>query len=84
MLFDQPDVVAGAGELLSGAGVADRCEVVGGSFFEAAPTGADAYVLKSVLHDWRDPEAAQILAVCARAAGPAPALDQRHGELTEE
>ena len=39
VLFDQPHVVAGAAPLLREAGVADRCEVVGGSFFEAVPEG---------------------------------------------
>ena len=46
MLFDQPHVVAGASDVLRAAGVADRVRVVGGSFFDAVPTGGDAYVLK--------------------------------------
>jgi hypothetical protein len=66
-LFDQPQVVAGAV-------VGERCEVVGGSFFEAVPEGADAYLLKAVLHDWADDDALRILARC-RAAIPA------HGAL---
>jgi hypothetical protein len=74
ILFDQPVVVAGAGDLFREAGVEDRCEVVGGSFFESVPAGADAYVLKSVLHDWLDPEATAILATCARAMGPGALL----------
>jgi O-methyltransferase domain/Dimerisation domain len=67
ILFDQPHVVAGAV-------VGERCEVVGGSFFEAVPDGADAYLLKAVLHDWEDDDALRILARC-RAAIPA------HGAL---
>ena len=67
MLFDQSQVVANAGPLLEGAGVADRCEVVGGSFFEAVPEGADAYLLKSVIHDWDDAEAVGILRKCREA-----------------
>lgn len=66
VLFDQPDVVAGAHELLAGAGVADRCGVVGGSFFEAVPEG-DAHLLKSVIHDWADAEAIEILRTCRRS-----------------
>jgi hypothetical protein len=69
VLFDQPHVVAGAGEILGAAGVAGRCEVVGGSFFEAVPSGGDAYLLKSILHDWADAEAIAILRVCRRAMG---------------
>lgn len=66
VLFDQPDVVAGAGELLSAAGVADRCRVVGGNFFEAVPEG-DAHLLKSVIHDWADAESIEILRTCRRS-----------------
>jgi len=69
ILLDQPHVVAGAGELLADAGVVDRCSVVEGSFFDEVPAGADAYVLKSVVHDWHDADAAAILRVCRRAAG---------------
>jgi O-methyltransferase domain/Dimerisation domain len=70
VLFDQPGVVAGAAEVLRGAGVADRCEVVGGSFFEQVPEGGDAYMLKTVLHDWDDAEAQAILRTCRRSIGP--------------
>ncbi|MFD3403680.1 methyltransferase [Kribbella sp. NPDC058693] len=64
VLFDQPDVVAGAGDLL--AGVADRCTVVGGNFFDSVPSG-DLLVLKSVIHDWADTESIEILRTCRRA-----------------
>lgn len=61
VLFDQPDVVAASGPLLEQAGVADRCDIAGGSFFDAVPSGADAYLLKAILHDWPDAECLQIL-----------------------
>ncbi|GAA1612641.1 methyltransferase [Kribbella sancticallisti] len=67
VLFDQPDVVAGANELLSAAGVSLRCRVVGGSFFDSVPEGGDAYVLKAVIHDWADKEAVEILRTCRRS-----------------
>jgi O-methyltransferase domain/Dimerisation domain len=70
ILFDQPHVVVGADALLGEAGVAERCEVVGGSFFDAVPAGGDAYILKSILHDWDDEPAAAILATCRRAMSP--------------
>jgi hypothetical protein len=70
VLFDQPHVVAGAESLLREAGVADRCRIVSGSFFEAVPEGGDAYLLKSILHDWEDAETLAILNVC-RGAMPA-------------
>jgi hypothetical protein len=67
ILFDQPHVVAGAASPLEAAGVADRCELVGGSFFDAVPEGADAYILKWIIHDWEDGEATAILRSCRQA-----------------
>jgi O-methyltransferase domain/Dimerisation domain len=60
ILFDQPHVV-------EGAVVGERCEVVPGSFFDAVPEGADAYLLKAVLHDWEDEDAVRILRRCRTA-----------------
>ncbi|HEU0169745.1 MAG TPA: methyltransferase [Chloroflexota bacterium] len=74
VLFDQPHVVAGVAEVLAGAGVAERCRVVGGSFFDAVPEGGDAYVLKAILHDWEDEEATAILRTCRHAMGSAGTL----------
>lgn len=74
ILYDLPQVVAGAHDVLEAAGVADRCEVAAGSFFESVPTGGDAYVLQSVLHDWADAEAAAILSTCRNAAAEGATL----------
>ncbi len=74
VLFDQPGVVAGAAEVLQLADIAERCEVVGGSFFEAVPGGGDAYLLKAILHDWDDAEAEAILRNCRHAAGQSGTL----------
>lgn len=67
VLFDLPHVVANAERLLRDAGVADRCEVVGGDFFAAVSDGGDAYMLRAILHDWEDTEATAILLSCRRA-----------------
>ncbi len=69
ILFDQPQVVANAGPLFERADVTDRVEVVSGDFFEAVPPGADAYMLRRVLHDWRDTESIRILDCIRRAIG---------------
>ena len=61
MLFDQPHVVERARPALDAAGIGDRITVAGGSFFDAVPSGADAYLLKHVIHDWNDDDAARIL-----------------------
>jgi hypothetical protein len=67
ILFDQPQVVAAADQALAPAGLAQRCEVVGGDFFRSVPAGGDAYVMKSILHDWDDRAATDILRTCRRA-----------------
>jgi hypothetical protein len=66
-LFDLPGVVAGAKTVLTERGVIDRCDIVGGSFFEGVPEGGDAYVMRAVIHDWEDEEAIAILKTCRRA-----------------
>jgi hypothetical protein len=66
-LLDQPHVVAAAPDVLRRAGVGGRCNIVAGSFFETIPAGADAYVLKFILHDWNDDRCVEILANCRRA-----------------
>jgi SAM-dependent methyltransferase len=70
VLFDLPSVVDGAGAEMKTAGVTDRCEVVGGSFFESVPEGGDAYVLKSILHDWSDDDSERILRNVRAAIAP--------------
>ena len=67
ILLDQPHVVANAAAVMERAGVADRCEIVGGSFFDEVPTGGDAYTLKSIIHDFEDERAVAILRTCRRA-----------------
>lgn len=69
-LVDLPRVVDGALEVLEEAGVADRVEVVPGSFFEPLPSGGDLYLLRSVLADWPDDAAVTLLRRCAEAAAP--------------
>jgi hypothetical protein len=63
ILFDQPEVIAQAIPH-------DRIERVSGSFFERLPSGADAYILRSVIHDWADAEAVEILKTVCAAAKP--------------
>ena len=67
VLFDQPHVVPDAAGVLERSGVADRCTVVAGSFFDTVPAGADAYTMRHVLHDWTDDNAVRILDVVRQA-----------------
>jgi hypothetical protein len=96
VLFDQPHVVAGAPSVLEAAGVAGRCEIVAGSFFESVPAGADAYVLSAIVHDWEDEDSRRILETVRRAipddglllvlerlvGGPNEDLETKFGDLT--
>jgi C-methyltransferase len=61
VLFDMPQVVAGAEPLLRKHQVADRVRIADGSFFDSVPDGGDLYVLKNIIHDWPDDRARQIL-----------------------
>jgi hypothetical protein len=74
ILFDLAQGLVGADEKLAAGGVAERVTLHAGSFFEAVPTGADLYLLKSVVHDWDDERALVILQTCARAMQPTSRL----------
>ena len=67
VLFDRPVAVEQARSRLSEGGIGDRCELVSGDFFESLPTGADAYLLSRVIHDWDDDDARRILRSCRRS-----------------
>ena len=71
IVFDMPRLAEGARREIAAAGLADRCEFVGGDFFEAVPAGFDAYLLKHVIHDWDDAKATRILRTARTAMGPA-------------
>jgi ubiquinone/menaquinone biosynthesis C-methylase UbiE len=67
ILFDRSTAIATAPEVLASERVSDRCELIAGDFFESVPEGADAYLLKYVLHNWDDRDAIAILRNCHRA-----------------
>ncbi|WP_060572843.1 MULTISPECIES: methyltransferase [unclassified Pseudonocardia] len=70
MLLDLPDVAQRAHDELTAAGLASRCDVMLGDFFEAVPGGADVYLLSFVLHDWTDDECRALLRTVRVATGP--------------
>ena len=61
VLFDQPHVVERARTAIADAGLRDRCEIEGGNFFEDVPGGADAYLMRHIIHDWDDDKSRTIL-----------------------
>ena len=69
VLFDQASVIARAqqDQHVTARGIAKRCRFEAGSFFEAVPTGGDAYIMKYILHDWNDEQCVKILENCRAA-----------------
>jgi len=70
ILFDLPAVAERARLRLAKTGVSARLRVEGGDFFGSVPAGADAYLLRHIVHDWQDAEAITILRRCREAAAP--------------
>jgi hypothetical protein len=71
ILYDLPHVVRDAPALLRARGVADRVTIKSGSFFDAVPSGGDAYLFSHIIHDWSEEQCLTILGHCRRAMGPA-------------
>lgn len=61
ILFDLPHVIEAARPVIAERGVASRCGLVTGSFFESVPAGGDAYTMRWIIHDWDDDDATKIL-----------------------
>ena len=69
VLFDLPHVVAGATATFTHAGITGRVRIESGDFFKELPSGADAIIMKHIIHDWDDDSATRILQACHRALG---------------
>jgi hypothetical protein len=79
-LVDLAPTTARAATRFAAAGITDRVSITTGSFFDPLPTGADAYLLSDILHDWDDERAHQILARCwTRRHRPARRTHPRTG-----
>lgn len=66
IVFDEPYVIQQTENHIP-VTLKARCKVIGGSFFEVIPAGADLYLTKWVLHDWNDDEVLLILKTCFKA-----------------
>ena len=67
ILFDLQHVVERAQPHIKQAGLSDRCELIGGNFFESVPEGVDAYFMRHIIHDWDDDKSLAILRNCHAA-----------------
>jgi hypothetical protein len=63
IVYDLPETVRDE------AALGERCTFVEGSFFESVPAG-DVYILSTILHDWDDERAVEILRTIRAAAAP--------------
>ena len=70
VLFDRPDVIGEARATLTEHGVTERCEVVGGDFFQSTLPSGDVYLMSHILHDWDDDQCVAILRNCRRTVDP--------------
>lgn len=61
VVFDAPSVVEKSKDFLAERGLSDRCETIGGDFFESVPSGGDIYAMRWILHDWEDEKSLTIL-----------------------
>lgn len=88
VLVERPAVVDAAATALAATAVGDRVEAVGADFLtDPLPTGCDAYVLRTILHNWSDQDAAALLRrlravigagrllVCEQVVSDAPGWD---------
>jgi len=66
LLFDLGHVVKRSREILQGSGLADRCSIVEGNFFESLPSGPETYLFRHIIHDWSDEQSIQILSNCRK------------------
>jgi hypothetical protein len=74
ILFDLPHVVGRAKSGIEASGVGDRCRILEGSFFESIPEGADAVMMRHIIHDWDDARSLTILRNVHRALRPGAKL----------
>ena len=69
-VVDLENAVRDVPAVLARAGLTDRCDAVVSNFLESVPSGADLFLLKSVLHDWDDDNAVRLLSNIRAAMRP--------------
>jgi ubiquinone/menaquinone biosynthesis C-methylase UbiE len=60
-LFDLPGVIQRASQVVDRFELSDRIHLIAGDFFQSVPNGADAYLLRHIIHEWDDDKAIRIL-----------------------
>jgi hypothetical protein len=70
ILYDLGHVVGRTREVLHKAALETRCSVIEGNFFDSVPAGADAYLMRHIIHDWTDEQSVKILGNCRKVVPP--------------
>jgi hypothetical protein len=70
VLYDSETATADAPSVFDAAGVGGRVTIENGGHFDRLPAGADAYVLKHILHDFTEPDCLALLANVRDAIAP--------------
>ncbi len=70
VLYDSEFATADAPSLFDAAGVGGRVTIENGGHFDKLPVGADAYVLKHILHDFAEPQCLALLTNVRDAIAP--------------
>jgi hypothetical protein len=68
-VLDLPENSAEAAKAAEALGLQERLSIISGDFFVKVPA-ADLYLLKHILHDWKDDECVSILRNCRGAIKP--------------
>jgi hypothetical protein len=70
VLYDSEFATADAPSVFDAACVGGRATVENGGYFDKLPAGADAYVLKHILHDFSEPDCLALLKNVREAIAP--------------
>jgi hypothetical protein len=70
ILFDAERSTADAPAVFDAAGVSGRVLIENGTYFDKLPVGADAYVLKHILHDFAEEQCLALLSNVREAIAP--------------
>jgi hypothetical protein len=69
ILYEVPHVLVGAkGGALKP--FMDRCTLASGDMFSSVPEGADAFIMKHIIHDWPDDDCIKLLKACRHGINP--------------
>lgn len=70
VLYDLPHAIGHARGNIGKFGLENRCRLESGDFFAGIPAGADAYLMRHIVHDWSDEDTVRILRNCRKAIAP--------------